>query len=475
MKPDLNLKRDRTELNPQTPKPPLPQTPKQSLPQTPRETLSSNEQPVTKGVTTLINMGNTCFMNSALQCLMHTTPFVDYFHKCTIIKCSECNETINLLKMQTPSSNNDPNIRTIYSCHKCQRPIDLRDNPFVNPNYKNESLAIEFAKAVRSLTIGYWEENCRVQPETFYRVFAACLDKIFNTEVFRLGDQQDSQECLVYILDLLHMGLSKEVNIIIRNENANDAPHLAWKNFLKKNNHSFLSDTVYGLTRTSVECQDCKTVSKRFDPTNFLSLSFPPSCGIYGPKATKLISLEDMLRFYSHPEFLTDDNKYSCDKCKADFEPKSSQTQEQEQLEKTPQTRQKYQGSDAKKKIELWMLPEILIVDFKRYKVSMVKYPNGQVGMRRTKINTLVRCPFNIDFTEFLPNQIVNGPINNAYELYAVIYHSGSLQGGHYVSACKVENRGWVKFDDARFEDISEETVVNSLIYSAFYRRVKKN
>jgi len=465
MKPDSNLKRERTQM-----KTPLPQTPRVKA-----------DMPVEKGVTTLINMGNTCFMNSALQCLMHTRPFVDYFHKCTIVECKECKETINLLKMQPLSTNNEPNVRTIYSCHKCQRPLDLRENPFINPNYKNESLAIEFAKAVRSLTIGYWEENCRVQPETFYRIFAACLEKIFNTEVFRLGDQQDSQECLVYILDLLHMGLSKEVNIIISNENANDAPHLAWKSFLKKNNHSFLSDTIYGLTRTSVECQECKSVSKRFDPTNLLSLSFPPNCGAYGPKAMKMISLEDMLRFYSHPEFLTGDNKYSCDKCKANFTPKpieqaiTSEGAIGEVGAGEEVKPQKYEGSDAKKKIELWMLPEILIVDFKRYKVSMVKYPRGQVGMRRTKINTLVRCPFNIDFSEFLPNQIVNGPVNNSYELYAVVYHSGSLQGGHYVSACKVENRGWVKFDDARFEDISEETVVNSLIYSAFYRKVKKS
>ena len=479
-----------------------------------------------EGVTTLINMGNTCFMNSALQCLMHTKPLVDFFHKYTIVQCEFCKNDLNLLKcneLRIPGSVN-------IMCPNCRNTIDLHDNPLENVNPKNESLAIIFVKSVRSLCVGYWEENCRVQPETFYKVFSACLQKIFNTEVFRLGDQQDSQECLVYILDLLHMGLSRQVNIQMDN---NEAPHVAWMNHLKKNGHSFLIDSMYGLTRTCVECQDCKSISKRFDPVSSISLSFPPNL-----KGVQSVTLEDMFRFYSYPEMLNGDNKYDCEKCKANFK-----KHQDSQLSQTPATTatttslqqtpveqvlqtpisttqpqtpiecvlpqiapilqeslvsqppqdgtnvntiqniilqpqlqlqpvvQKYQLSEAKKKIEAWMFPSTLVLDFKRYKVEMIKFPNGQFGMRRNKINTLVKCPLEIDLGQFLPHQIVKNSVNNTYELYAAIYHSGVLQGGHYVAACKLDGRGWVKFDDARFEDLTDDTVVNSLIYVAFYRR----
>ena len=494
---------------------------------------TSSNEPVKRkrggGVTTLINMGNTCFMNSALQCLMHTQPLVDFFHKYTIIECDNCKNELNLLRcneLRIPGSIN-------VMCPNCRKIIDLHDNPLENVNPKNESLAIIFVKSVRSLCIGYWEDeqNCRIQPETFYKVFSACLQKIFNTEVFRLGDQQDSQECLVYILDLLHMGLAREVNIQMDN---NEAPHVAWMNHLKKNGHSFVIDSIYGLTRTCVECQDCKTISKRFDPVSSISLSFPPNL-----KGVQSISLEDMFRFYSYPEMLNGNNKYDCEKCKGNFKKRQLeqtpitpqitpqippqppqiqpitvnqpmtqiQTQPQTPIETVlqqlpqPQTpiecvlpqiapilqsevvsqplqlepqvvkEQKYQLSDAKKKIEAWMFPSTLVLDFKRYKVEMIKFPNGQVGMRRNKINTLVKCPLEIDLGQFLPHQIVKGSVNNTYELYAAIYHSGVLQGGHYVAACKVNGKGWVKFDDARYEDLSEDTVVNSLIYVAFYRK----
>lgn len=485
-----------------------------------------------EGVTTLLNMGNTCFMNSALQCLMHTDSLVEYFHKYTIIQCSSCKNQFNILRcneLRVPGS-------LSIHCPDCRQINDLSDNPLENINSKNETLAILFVKSVRSLCVGYWEENCRVKPETFYKVFAACLSKIFNTEVFRLGDQQDAQECLVYILDLLHMGLAREVNIQM---NSNEAPHLAWMNHLKKNNHSFLIDNIYGLTRTCVECQDCKSISKRFDPVSSISLSFPPNL-----KGVQSITLEDMFRFYSYPEMLVGDNKYDCDKCKGNFEkqllvqsqlgfreplqlqapepqaplqsplqaPLQAPLQEpqlqelqsplqpiQQLAQIQPQTpielvlphlqnqnqsplpnqtplavvqKPKYQLSEAKKKIEVWMFPSTLILDFKRYKVDMVKFPNGQFQMRRNKINTLVKCPLEIDLGQFLPNQIIKGgQKNNMYELYAAIYHSGVLNGGHYVAACKVEGRGWVKFDDARSEDLTEDTVVNSLIYVAFYRR----
>lgn len=402
--------------------------------------------PEGEGVSTLINMGNTCFMNSALQCLMHTNEMVKFMHQNTFYKCKYCQSKVNIARQNK------------VVCWNCKNPlgIDLEKNPLENPNHEADSLAIEFVKSVRSLTIGYWEDNCRIQPETFHRTFAMCLKKLFHTDVFRLGDQQDSQECLVYILDLLHMGMSKPVRIV--NKEVSNAPHVAWKDHLKNNNHSVMTDIFHGLSRTCIQCDVCNTLSKKYDPFSFLSLPFPAN--------VKSITLEDMLKFYSYPETLTNDNKYNCEKCEKQFKLSAANTND------NPNNPvKKFQGCDAKKKIELWMLPNTLIIDFKRYKVNMFKFPNGSVGMRKTKINAFVKCPMELDFQPFLPQQIVNSPRSNRYELYAVIYHSGGLGGGHYVSACKLKDKGWIMFDDANFKQITEDEVVNSLIYVAFYRK----
>lgn len=351
-----------------------------------------NEMNVGTGKSTLVNMGNTCFMNSALQCVLHTNPIKNYFQQPEI------------------SSNHSANA---------------------------ESLAVDFVRQFGRLIRGFWEEDCQVQPVSFYKTFTNCVMR------FKDGRQHDSQECLLHILDFLHMGLAKSVKI--PDSLDEDLPHRTWCDFLKTNQHSFIIDLFYGMTRTVTQCLNCNNLSKKYDPFCFLSLCFPP---LSSPSMNNgRISLEDMLKFHSIGEKMTGDNRYNCEKCRDNFEKDPSNVG------------QKFPMCDANKMIQMWMLPSILIVGFRRY------------DHQYNKINTLVQCPLELDFSPYLPPQITNHPVNHKYELYAAIYHTGQLGGGHYVAACKMPEGTWRHFDDNESRSLPESEVVNSLVYVALYKK----
>ena len=44
---------------------------------------------------------------------------------------------------------------------------------------------------------------------------------------------------------------------------------------------------------------------------------------------------------------------------------------------------------------------------------------------------------------------ILSNDVDSIYDLFGVIYHSGSINGGHYTAACKSPvNDNWYHFDD---------------------------
>jgi ubiquitin carboxyl-terminal hydrolase 36/42 len=103
-------------------------------------------------------------------------------------------------------------------------------------------------------------------------------------------------------------------------------------------------------------------------------------------------------------------------------------------------------GSDnTTKKISIHTLPKFLIVVIKRYS------PTGQ------KINEKV----------IFSTQLVINEVN--YNLYAVIYHHGNSERGHYNCSVKVNNR-WYFIDDDMIK-VSEEVFDYTAGYILFYQR----
>ena len=113
----------------------------------------------------------------------------------------------------------------------------------------------------------------------------------------------------------------------------------------------------------------------------------------------------------------------------------------------------------AKKKMELYYLPKILIICFKRF---------IKESLRWIKNDDLVEFPINdMDMKDF-----VIGPDkeHSKYDLFAVSQHYGSTGFGHYTAVCK-NNGSWFSYNDSSCSHTSENSVLSSAAYVLFYRR----
>ncbi|KAJ0084359.1 hypothetical protein Patl1_30249 [Pistacia atlantica] len=144
----------------------------------------------------------------------------------------------------------------------------------------------------------------------------------------------------------------------------------------------------------------------------------------------------------------------------------------------------------ASKKLDLWRLPEILVIHLKRFSYSR---------FLKNKLETYVDFPIdNLDLSTYVAHK--NGKLSNQYMLYAVSNHYGSMGGGHYTAfvhlAAEVvktstmtlicgqcqcntnmlaESHGgdrWYDFDDSHVSPISQDKIKTSAAYVLFYRRV---
>ncbi|XP_078151935.1 ubiquitin carboxyl-terminal hydrolase 9-like [Carex rostrata] len=120
----------------------------------------------------------------------------------------------------------------------------------------------------------------------------------------------------------------------------------------------------------------------------------------------------------------------------------------------------------ATKKLDLWRLPEILVVHLKRFSYSRYM---------KNKLDTFVNFPIrNLDLSKYVNPAVADPTQLYTYELYAVINHYGGLGGGHYSAYAKmVEDDIWYHFDDSHVSIVSsEEDIRTSAAYVLFYRRV---
>ncbi|XP_058199784.1 ubiquitin carboxyl-terminal hydrolase 5 isoform X1 [Rhododendron vialii] len=126
-----------------------------------------------------------------------------------------------------------------------------------------------------------------------------------------------------------------------------------------------------------------------------------------------------------------------------------------------PQCKERRQAS---KKLDLWRLPEVLVIHLKRFSYSR---------SMKHKLETFVNFPIHdFDLTNYIANK--NNASRQLYELYALTNHYGGMGSGHYTAHIKLldENR-WYNFDDSHISPINEEDVKSAAAYVLFYRRVK--
>ena len=128
--------------------------------------------------------------------------------------------------------------------------------------------------------------------------------------------------------------------------------------------------------------------------------------------------------------------------------------------------------------VDIWRVPDILILSLKRF-----AYQQGVFD----KIDQPVSIPFYaFDISQWVKGVEISGGLTlstsvlqNAYDLYAIILHSGGFAGGHYTTLVKVNNDDdsiWVLFDDASLYVVKEDPdnlMVAQNAYMLFYRRRK--
>uniref|UniRef100_A0A2P2M494 Ubiquitin carboxyl-terminal hydrolase n=4 Tax=Rhizophora mucronata TaxID=61149 RepID=A0A2P2M494_RHIMU len=116
----------------------------------------------------------------------------------------------------------------------------------------------------------------------------------------------------------------------------------------------------------------------------------------------------------------------------------------------------------ASKKLDLWRLPEILVVHLKRF--SYNRY-------LKNKLETYVDFPIDdLDLSTYISH--ASTQFFNRYVLYAISNHYGSMGGGHYTAFVNHGYGKWYEFDDDNVYPVGEDRIKSFAAYVLFYRRV---
>lgn len=275
-----------------------------------------------------------------------------------------------------------------------------------------------------------WSSNCTIAPNGFVNaVKNVSLAK--DIDIFSNYSQNDIQEYILFLLDCFHNALSREVEMEITGKSLNKTDDYALKcyNMMKNiysKEYSEILNIFFGTQVTELKSiQSEEVLSIIPEPFSVLSLPIPNDI--------KEPTLYDCFDLYCKTEQLLGDDSITNEK-----------TNKKE---------------DVNKKIMFWELPNILIIDLKRWN------ENGN------KNNKLVSAGIDdVDFTKYVIGYNKNDSI---YDLYGVCNHSGGSMGGHYTSYIKNANNKWYEFNDTIVNKIDESNIITEKSYCFFYRKKK--
>jgi len=275
-----------------------------------------------------------------------------------------------------------------------------------------------------------WSQNCIISPGRFIKQLQT-ISIHKNREEFSDFSQNDSSEFFLFLIDCFHTAIAREVNVEISGNPKNNKDNLAIICFNKmkeifKTEYSEIFEIFYGLQISQIISLEPETNGNVINntPEQFMILNLP----IPNIKSPSLI---DCLDLYVEGEILEGENSWYNEKTK--------------------------QKQNIQKKLIFWSLPQILVIDIKRF--NPINFNKNQIFI-------------SFPLTELDLNAYTVGyQNNNIYDLYAIINHHGITHGGHYYSFIKNGNK-WFCFNDT---NVSEITDLNKLFtpfaYCFFYRK----
>ena len=328
------------------------------------------------------NLRNTCYLNAAVQSIVTALPIMQFF----------CNKNRKEV-MQKVIDRNKGTTRT------------------------QGKLVNAFSDLVCNLTTVDTDEPIQ---KSQIRYIKSIVGKLNNK--FKGGEQQDSSEFIVTILNGLHDELAVEGD-------------------------SFINQLFGGSYTTKMECVECGYKKIRTDIGHSIELPLQDA------KKINAKTIDDALANYSADEEMTEANAVLCENCT-------------ERL-----------GVDTKrifnKKIVMSHAPEILVTSFKRFGFKMTVNRKGKKEYVYDRINNRLSFPEDLVIKEEHEND--EGTSNISYSLYAIINHMGHAGGGHYTANIK-NGDDWYTCDDEdvyRVKNISKLLKDNKDAYVLFYHRVR--
>ncbi|KAL7116109.1 hypothetical protein ACP275_04G223100 [Erythranthe tilingii] len=176
---------------------------------------------------------------------------------------------------------------------------------------------------------------------------------------------------------------------------------------------------------------------KRYDVQPLTLLPEVFKSGFFTKRPQESVSLYKCLEAFLKEEPLGPDDMWYCPVCK--------------------------KHCQADKKLDLWRLPEILVIHLKRFSYNR---------FLKNKLETYVDFPIrDLDLSDYIAQK--GEKSSNRYLLYAISNHYGSMGGGHYAAFVHHGGDRWYDFDDSHVSPISEDKIKTSAAYVLFYRRVE--
>jgi ubiquitin C-terminal hydrolase len=231
------------------------------------------------------------------------------------------------------------------------------------------------------------------------------------------------------------------------------------KTFKGTEQHNLINELYQGKVKDYVKCLECNIENARVD----VFLDIPLCIRPFGSDKT-YESVEEALDAFVQPEILDGNNKYYCENCK--------------------------KMCKAHKGLKFQSFPYILSLQLKRFDFDYKT-------MSRFKLSNTVTFPEEINLKKYLNNNhddnnndktnsnsnqdLTNTNANNDdihnelldYELFSIMIHSGSVNGGHYYGYIKCFETGeWFNFNDERVtrldrDDIKKAFGTSYSIYSS--------
>ena len=276
-----------------------------------------------------------------------------------------------------------------------------------------------------------WSRNCTIAPIGFVKAVQK-ISSIKGCVLFSGHLQNDVQEFLLFMIDCFHNSLAREVIMDITGSIENEKDKMAaacfeMMNAMYKKEYSEMIKLFYGIHVSEItSIEDNQQLSFRAEPFSVMSLSIPDESA-----TNAAVSIYDCFDLYCKKETLEGANAWYNDKTK--------------------------QKEDVKRGIVFWSLPDILIIDLKRW------------GHNGRKLNKIVDAPIeNADFTKYVKGY---GASSYIYDLYGICNHSGNSFGGHYTAYIRNANGKWYDCNDTLVREINKDKLVSEKSYCFFYRK----